>query len=153
MEKTKLLTIAVIGLLLLNLGTLAFMWLGKKPPPRDMRERGEGGRPPAAAFLIKELNFDENQTVVYDRLRILQRKSQDSLQNVLRQNREVFFKGMPTRDSSKITTIGDIQKQFDMATFNHFREVRALCRPDQQTKFDSVIEDVLKMMAPKQRPR
>ena len=40
-----------------------------------------------------------------------------------------------------------LQKESDRITFVHFQKVRALCRPDQQTKFDEVIGEVLKMMA------
>ena len=144
MEKTKFLTIAVIALLVLNGALIVFLWMGHRrlnpPPPKN-------GRPPAAAFLIKNLDFDENQTTLYDGLRKAHRAAKDSLQNTLRRSREIYFKGIPTDDTSKLAEIGEIQKESDRITFVHFQKVRALCRPDQQTKFDEVIGEVLKMMA------
>jgi hypothetical protein len=152
MEKTKLLTIAVIGLLILNIVTVTFLWLGRHHPPLHGFGEGRNGRPPAAAFLIKELNFDENQTASYDRLREAHHQKNERLQDVLRQNREALFSGIATNDTSKIAEIGEIQKEFDRSTFLHFQEVRTLCRPDQQPKFDQIIGEVLRIMGNKQSP-
>ena len=152
MEKTKLLTIAVIGLLILNIVTVTFLWLGRSHPPRFGQKTGRNGRPPAAAFLVKELNFDEHQTASYDRLREVHHKKNEDLQDVLRQNREALFSGIATNDTSKLAEIGEIQKEFDRSTFLHFQEVRTLCRPDQQPKFDQIIGEVLRIMGNKMPP-
>lgn len=152
MEKTKLLTFAVIGLLILNTATLTFLWLNRHHPPQPGQGHDRNGRPPAAAFLINQLDFDENQTATYDRLRIAERKAKDSLQVVLREKREALFRGIVSNDTSKIAEIGEIQMEFDRSTFRHFQEVRTLCRPEQQVKFDQVIGEVLQMMGNKMPP-
>ena len=144
MEKTKLLTIAVVALLILNAVTLTVLWFGHLHNRQTRQTLDKIGRP--AAFLIKELGFDENQKAAYDRLRVAHRASKDSLQQTLREEREAYFKGISTNDTSKIGVIGEIQKESDRITFVHFQEVRTLCRPDQQVKFDAVIGEVLKMM-------
>ena len=152
MEKTKLLTIAVIGLLILNFATVTFLWLGRPHPPRFGQGMGRNGRPPAAAFLVKELNFDANQTSSYDLLRKAHHQKNVDLQDVLRQKRETLFNGIATNDTSKLAEIGEIQKEFDRSTFLHFQEVRTLCRPDQQPKFDQIIGEVLRIMGNKMPP-
>ena len=55
MEKTKLLTIAVIGLLVINFGTLAFLLLNGK----DHRPPQEGRQKPKE-IIIKKLRFDDD---------------------------------------------------------------------------------------------
>ena len=64
MEKTKLLTVAVIGLLVLNLGTLGFLVLSGPHghrPPRD-------GEPKPQQIISEKLHFDENQKQEYSKL-------------------------------------------------------------------------------------
>ena len=146
MEKTRLLTIAVVALLILNAVTLTVLWFGHLHNRQTLPPLDRNGRTAPAAFLIKELGFDEHQKAVYDRLRVAHRTSKDSLQQILREEREAYFKGISTNDTSKIGVIGEIQKESDRITFVHFQEVRTLCRPDQQVKFDAVIGEVLKMM-------
>ena len=38
-------------------------------------------------------------------------------------------------------------EQLDLLTFDHFKEVRTICTPAQQKKFDEIIEEVLQMIA------
>jgi hypothetical protein len=62
-NKSKLLWIAVLGLLILNFGTLAFIWL----------HHGRGGHEPphgnVAGFIIHELNFSDEQIKKFDLLK------------------------------------------------------------------------------------
>ena len=63
MEKTKLLTIAVIGLLVINFGTLGFLLLngkGHRPP--------QAGRQKPKEIIIEKLHFDEAQQKDYAKL-------------------------------------------------------------------------------------
>ena len=45
--------------------------------------------------------------------------------------------------------IDRVLNQFELATFYHFQKTRSICTPDQQKKIDEVIDDALRMMAPK----
>jgi periplasmic protein CpxP/Spy len=49
--------------------------------------------------------------------------------------------------------IADLQKRLDLATFRHFQNVRAICRPDQLQKFDTVIKEIVNRMTPFRRMR
>src|SRR6185436_8838903 len=65
MNKIKLLTIAVIGLLAINLGVLGFLFL-RKPPMHE----GPGGPPEdrPKKIIIERLHFDKEQTAQYEQL-------------------------------------------------------------------------------------
>jgi periplasmic protein CpxP/Spy len=142
MEKTKLLGIAVVALLLLNLGTLALLWFGRPPhPPKN------GDRPPAAAFLVRELGLDAAQQVAYDRLRNEHRRERDSLQTILRDRRQLYFKGVATGDTTGIEAVAALERQMNRSTFEHFRRLRALCPPDQQIRLDQTLGEALRLMA------
>ena len=38
------------------------------------------------------------------------------------------------------------QKEIEMVTYNHFKQVRTICTPEQQKEFDNIIADVIKKM-------
>lgn len=62
MNRTKLLTIAVIGLLLLNLGVLGMMFLSKPPHPPMPPEMHGGPRPDGPKqIIIDRLHLDAAQ--------------------------------------------------------------------------------------------
>jgi hypothetical protein len=42
--------------------------------------------------------------------------------------------------------IAQNQKALDLQTFNHFKKVRALCTPDQQSKYDSLVLRMFRKM-------
>jgi hypothetical protein len=48
-------------------------------------------------------------------------------------------------DSIAMVIAGD-QKQIELATYDHFVAVKAICNDKQKTKFDKIIGDVTKMM-------
>ena len=53
-------------------------------------------------------------------------------------------------DSTKKAAADNVAKnleRLDLLTFEHFKEVRAMCTPGQQKKFDEIIENVLQMIA------
>ncbi len=153
MEKTKLLTIAVVGLLLLNFGLLAFMWQAR-PPKGGGRGGGDAKQAQSRAldFLMDELKFDPTQRAACRALLVQQRRDMDSLQNVNRQNRNTLYDNLKTGDSSAAIAIGDVQRQVELAAFSYFRHIRALCREDQKAHFDTVIYDAMRMMAPLKPP-
>jgi hypothetical protein len=151
MEKTKLLSIAVIGLLFLNLGLLAFLWFnnGQGRPQQGL---GKQAQTRALDFLMDELKFDASQRAACSELLQTQRRDMDSLQNINRQNRNNLYDNLKTGDSTAAVAIGDVQRQVELAAFVYFRNIRALCREDQKAHFDRIIYDAMRMMAPLKPP-
>ena len=150
MEKTKLLTLAVVALLLLNFGTLGFLVLhlshrGDSTP----HERDHNG---PADFIIRELNFNETQKTEFMKLVEAHRKNAEVLQKKDRENHENLFNALGNNDTvfinNTLRTLGDTQINLSKTTFLHFQEVRALCTPEQQSKFNSIIHEALRRMAP-----
>jgi hypothetical protein len=48
--------------------------------------------------------------------------------------------------SALIDSLAKAQERIERITYDHFREVRRLCTPQQQTQFDDVIGDALERM-------
>jgi periplasmic protein CpxP/Spy len=150
MEKTKFLTIAVLGLLLLNVGLLAFLWKGNghsRP-----QEGGRGEQAKALEYLMDELKFDAAQRTACGLLLQNHRRRMDSLQNENRQNRDKLYDNLKTGDSTAAVSIGSVQSQVEFEAFSYFRHIRALCHDNQKDLFDRVIYDAMRMMKPPKPP-
>ena len=165
-EKPKILTYTIIALFLLNFGTLAFMWLHKPPPPPEFErregppghemgqehDRRDGERP--ADFISHELNFSQQQKADFEKLKQEHQTVMKQAHDDMKKNKDEIFsyisKGQ--NDSVKVNQLADNiakdQKQIELATYNHFQKVRALCDDNQKKKFDEIIGEVLRMMAP-----
>ncbi len=157
MENNRFLKITIIVLLLVNIATLAFMWTGKQhheghmpPPPHPSQ-----GPKEAFEFLTHELNFDEAQIKQFDALRKEHHENAQMIQEKSHKMHHRFFdllKNLPA-DSVLSMQLADsmalYQKQIEILTFNHFKQVRGICKSEQQKKFDEVINQALEMMAPK----
>ena len=146
LSKNKLLTWLVILLLIANAATIAMFWLGK--PKRPPAPQGT-----AIDFLIKELNLDAKQQEQFKKLAGEHRETAEKIREQVKEAKDSLFdlvKDPVTPDSVKETRVALVGKrleQIDLLTLNHFQQVRQLCNPEQQKKFDKIIQQVLRMMA------
>lgn len=155
-DKPKIMGLLVIALLVLNFGTLSFMFLHKPPHPGPEMHRD--GLPPMhderpGEFLIRELNLNQNQLADFIKLRDEHQKALKQVLEDTKKNKDDLFNMLssPQVDSAKLNQLTDniakAQKQIELAAFDHFKKVRALCDDNQKKKFDEIIGEVLKMMA------
>ena len=156
MSRTKLLTIAIIGLLLLNLGTLAFMFLQKnhsRPGPPD--QAGEGPK----YIIIARLHFNKTQEQQYSimvdehrsksrELRTVSRELHDELYELLKEE-----KVDETHKNELITQIAENQKAIENLNTDHFIQIRALCKGIQIKYFNSLVDDLGRLFAPAHGPK
>ena len=132
------------ALLLINLSTLAFFWFAGPPRPK-----GGPGK-----YLVETLQLDEQQQIAYTKIREEhQQKAREYQQESNARNKRLFdLLATPVVDSVRMFEIADSisirQKAMELYTFEHFRALRAICRPDQQQKFDSIIGEAVKQMGP-----
>lgn len=151
MENIRFLKIALFVLLLLNLSLLAFLWFRHPPHPGG---RGEG----PAKLLIEKVGLDAEQQAEYARMREdHQRAMRDfrqrnddlhqRLYHLLASNREDTLAVQQLTDSLALG-----QKKMEGITFDHFRALRAICRPDQQPRFDAFIGEALRNLPPAAAP-
>jgi Spy/CpxP family protein refolding chaperone len=148
MESSKFLKIVIVILLIINIATLGFIYLqrpphGFPPPPID-----------AGQYIAHELNFTGEQEEQFNILREENKSVIEELRKASKDFHDHFFDLLKTHpsDSLLVLQMADSivlnQKQIELATFSHFQKVRALCTPEQQKKFDEIIKDALRMMAP-----
>jgi len=158
MKKITFSTIVIILLLVLNSLTLAFMW-AHQPGPAPFPPFGPPGPPFAhdrphgpGMFLMRELSFDDKQKQEFEKLRDAHREKARTIQDSLHALKEQLFNGIPGGDMAQANAVADkiasFQKQLEIVTYEHFKQVRELCNDEQKQKFDKIIGRVLEMMAP-----
>lgn len=159
MDKIKLLTIAVVCLLLLNFGTLGVMLLhrpahppheGMMPPP----PRGEGPK----RIIIERLHFDAAQQKEYEALIEEHHAKTQELNRASRDLHQVLYSllGEENVDKGKadslILQISENQKAMDNLNFDHFQKIRGICKPEQLNDFKELSEELAELFAPKGPP-
>lgn len=136
--KSKLLPVLLVILMLLN-GVLIFMLI--KKPHENKRH------PQERNFLIRELQFTNNQKDKFLSFDILHRENMMRFDQQLRRQKDVMFnsfsKSLTNIDSLGLL-IGELTRKKEVEVFRFFKSVRKICTKDQQAKFNKIISKALK---------
>ncbi len=138
--------LAVIVLVLCNIGLLATIWF-RPHPPQDMRH-GEQTR----NYVISTLKFSDEQGKQYDALIVLHKEAMKNQKRACASCRTLFFSGIanprqnPAVADSLASAVADCQKKIELVTYNHFSDVRKICTDAQKAEFDKIILDVVRKM-------
>jgi protein CpxP len=140
----KILAIAVVALLIINVLLLIFIWSGKG---KHEQKRPQGNGPFEA--MVKELNMSEQQKSDYIKLRDEHFARVRPLFDTMRQFRISFFnmvKDSTANDDSLSyysKRVAEKQALIDKLTFEHFKRVRTLFNGDQQRQFDAYMQKIM----------
>ena len=141
----KILTIAVVLLLLTNIALVVFMVKGRN----HRQGRGPGGKGDPFEMMVKELNMTDQQQKDYKQLKEDHFKMIKPLFDSVRAAKTAFFsliKDSTTTDSTVNVysqRISERQAVIDKLTFAHFKKVRNLFTPEQQPKFDEFVKKMM----------
>ena len=152
MNKTKLLSFAVLALLLLNFGILSFLFLTKdKERPRERRMPRE--------IVIEQLHFDANQIAAYDVTIKMHQNAIRELDQSIRTTKNELYQLLNSdvvdvvKKDQLINQLATDQKQIETTHFNHFLDIKALCKKDQLDDYANLTEELSKLFSPKRKPR
>ena len=155
--RQRWLLVLVAILLLTNIATLSIYWI-KKPDHDGGPGRDPGNREKKMGqFMIDQMKFDATQEASYWKLRDSMIAIQKPVMDSIRSSKKRFFDLLNQPDATDsmliahTNQIADLQKRLDLVTFRHFQNVRAICRPDQLQKFDTVIKEIVNRMTPFKR--
>jgi Spy/CpxP family protein refolding chaperone len=105
-------------------------------------------------WLARQLNFNTEQQEKYNLLRQQHRNVMEPLlQHDRNLHDSLFMQLKQTQPDTVVvkqfvSAISNNRAQTEITTFYHFSQVRDLCTPQQQKKFDEVIGDALRMPPP-----
>jgi hypothetical protein len=144
-SNNKILSIAIVLLLITNIALVIFMVKGKSQ--HDVRRPNGKGDP--FETLAKELNMTEQQKKEHIQFRDEYFKLVRPLFDSVRSAKSAFFalvKDSTVTDSMRNVynrRQSDIQYTIDSLTFTHFYKVRALYTGEQQKKYDEMVQKML----------
>lgn len=136
------------ALLIANAYTLFRFW--RERSGRDMAQKD-----PVGAFLVRELGLDSSQQRQLRGLTDLHREQVQRIRPKIRHAKEELFALLRQADlpdslrQAAARKVGLATAELELATLEHFRQVRAICRPDQQARFDGILNEVVRLMAPR----
>jgi periplasmic protein CpxP/Spy len=143
-SSNKILTIAVILLLITNIALVAMLVMGKQK-----KDKRGGGREQAFEMMVKELDMTDAQQKEYKLLKETHLKDSKPLFDSLRTARNAFFALVKdTAASDSVLTvysqrISERQAAIDRNIFAHFKKVRNLFTPEQQPRFDTFVQKMM----------
>lgn len=148
--KNKILIGTIVVLVAINLVTLVTLWTlpGKQTLPPFGSPPGLGPQ----EFIERELRFSDEQKKEFAQLR---NEHQQAARNILEQLRKAktdLFALVRVPDlpenilEEKQREIGRLQSELDMTTFRHFQKIRSMCTEQQRTRFDVVMDEMLRLL-------
>ena len=147
MDKIKLLTYSVIGLLLLNVGIIGFLFFS-----RPNRNPNENHRRPKE-IIAEKLHFDANQIKKYESIIPIHKDKIDSLDAVNREIKSELYSQLKlpvvntiVKDSI-ITLFLANQKRIEEAHFKHFQDIKSICKASQLNDFSALTQELGKMFS------
>ena len=152
MNKTKLLSFAVIALLLLNFGILVFLFLSKdKDGPR--------GRKMPREIVIEKLHFNDNQIIEYDKKIKIHRETITTLDDSIKVVKNELYQLLNfetvdlVKKDSLYSKLANYQKQVETTHFNHFLEIKAICKKEQLADYKTLTEELSKIFTYGRKPK
>jgi len=138
MDKSKLNTIIIIGLLLSNIFLVCFMLFKKPEHPI---------RPKPREIIIEKLGFDEKQIIAYDAIIKEHQKSirnkEDQIMQVKKQLYFLVYDNIENElKDSLIKQLGNLQMDIENIHYNHFAEIEKICKPEQMEKFKQLLDEI-----------
>ena len=147
MKNERFYKIVIVLLLLLNTGTLAFLWMKSNRPPHGPMG-GPGRHNRVDRLMSDKLQFTPQQESLMENLKhehhsqILRIQEEESklhteLFGLLHSNNDDPAARKMILDK---LAVNDIRKE--EVTFEHFRQIRAILTPEQLPKFDELMEEI-----------
>ncbi len=142
--------IMVIILVIINIATVTTFWLLRENDPAIKPGQGKG----AMEFLVKELQLDSLQQEKFKDLREEHQQQMREVRTQIRDAKDAMFTLLKSPEATdtiveKASLVSAaLEAKIDMITFRHFKKIRAICDSSQQIKFDAIINQVVKMIAP-----
>lgn len=143
MTKTKLLSTAVIVLVLLNLAMLAFLFFGHKGP-RGMHPQN-GNKAAADAFIKDRFKFSDDQMKLFIESKEKHKEESQRLNEELSEISKSYYLALGNSivQDSLWLKISDLNESVYKVNSDHFEEVANICTQEQKPELDKFINGLL----------
>jgi len=144
MNKQKILTIAVVILVVMNIATLSFIWISENS---EHHHRKKKKRPDVERYLSRKLDLSAEQAEAFKTAREKHFEHTDDLMRSLRDDRQMLSQMLSNTDTARqnemMLRIAEKNAELERLNFIHLQNLRSICTVEQKQKFDSVIFKVI----------
>jgi len=144
MNKVKLYGAFSIVLLCVNIVLLWLMFSHNNP----QRRREEPKK-----FIIEKLHFDATQVSEYEKLIKWHRENIDASDEKIKVLKEELYASLQSENQSTVADsliqeIGKEKLHIEQVHYQHFSDIKNLCKPEQLSDFNSLSTELAKLFAP-----
>ena len=149
----------IVVLLVINVLTVSILWMQtartNEPQPPQQDARGSE----SVNLLKKALDLNEGQTKHFDSRRASQLEQTKALNDRLaalkRQLSDELYRDHPDTilAQQQAKEIGELQANLEMMRFEYFRELLAVCTPEQKNKLRPIVTELFGRKPPKDEPQ
>jgi|688.fasta_scaffold457698_2 hypothetical protein len=147
MSRTTAKWLLILLGVLLAANLFLVMYLLRPPKREDSGDRGA-----VSGYMIKHLGLDKQQQDSFSQMKQKYFQTMRPMWDSIRTAKDSLYSqlGNPSASDSLIERlaqgVAEKTRRSEEKQFDHFRELRTLCRPDQQAVFDTLIPKMLTRM-------
>ncbi len=147
LKRNRLFVIIIAILVVVNLTTIAVLFFSP-------RTGGRKSRAEVVAFVERQLGLTDEQKRIFSDLREKHIQKMIAIareQHELRRSMFDLLKQEHPDEAEvlrKADSLGQKETEIALETFDHFRQLRASCTPEQQKKLDAIMREVLRTIRP-----
>jgi protein CpxP len=152
MNNSKILRIIVIIMLIINLAVILYLLTNKNSSFNHKTKKNR-------EIVISILGFDSNQIIQYDAIITNHQNKIKTLDDSIRNRKNELYSKLKKSSSeinindSLVNQINNFQKQIEITHYNHFIEIKKICKPEQLEKFNALTNELSKIFSGKRKPK
>jgi hypothetical protein len=141
LTKQKTYVWLVVVLVIINITTLLFLWLGRPQSPEMNRDR----KPDTDKFLKKELGLNEEQDQKLKQLRATLFDTTGKINDLILAKKKLIqeesFREIPDNEKVNLLAkeIGELESQVEILRYSHFTQVSKVLNVEQLKKFKEIL--------------
>ncbi len=143
MNKNRLLIFLIAGLLISNILLIVFMLKGRGPGHHGPPHHKGGPRD----LIIERLHLDAVQITKYDTLIQKHRSYLREYEETLLTLKKDLYSNLKNKADKatvyySIDGIAKVQAQIESIHYQHFEDIKNLCKPEQQKDFEKLVDEL-----------
>jgi hypothetical protein len=151
MNKERFYKWTIVGLVVSNLFLAVFLFFRSLPPKRFAPDAPK-------RIIIERLHFDKNQIAQYESLIQEHKKQIRTKDEEIRKLKNELYSLLPVENNSSkkdslITLMAEKQKDVEYIHYNHFVDIKKLCKPNQMADYNLLVKEIKDIFNRPPKPR
>ncbi|RXR19008.1 hypothetical protein EQG63_06070 [Flavobacterium amnicola] len=153
MNKSKFLYLLVVIMLVINVGIISYLFFTDGIPLLNK------GKEMPREIVIKKLVFDDQQIKAYDLLIKGHQQKIRFLNDAIRAKKNELYSHLkdnatPISENDRLVKqIANYQSQIEITHYNHFLDIKKICRPEQLENYNELTTELAKIFSHPRRPK